>query len=220
MTALREKVRRAGLGPARADVLAVLRSTDQPQPVQTLAEFVGLHPNTTRFHLDALVAAGLAAREDEPRHRPGRPKLLYRAVAQQPSEAAVLQEVALALIRHLGRLEGGSAEQAEAAGRLWGEQLANTHQAERPLDRVVSTLDGLGYQPELVGDPAEVIVLTPCPLRSLLGEDESGDLPTICRLHLGLMRGLLDDDPQLTVDDLQPLVTPTTCVARLLRRDA
>lgn len=212
------RARHRGLGPARAEVLATLRNATRPQPVQAVADAVGLHPNTARFHLDALVAAGFSTREYEQRDRPGRPKLLYGAVPQPPSEAAVLQDVALALIHHLGQLEGGAGEQVEAAGRRWGEQLAATHRAQPSLDRVVSILDGLGYQPELVGDPAEVIVLTPCPLHSLL-EDDGPGLPSVCRLHLGLMRGLLDDDPGLSVEALEPLTTPATCVARLLRGD-
>ena len=218
MTAVRERVRRTGLGPARADVLAALQAADLPQPVQAIADAVGLHPNTARFHLDALVEAGLSTREQEKRDRPGRPKLLYRVVPQPPTEAAALQNVAVALIRHLGTLEGGSGEQAEAAGLLWGEQLAAQYPDQEPLQRVMTTLDGLGYRPELAGEAADVIVLTPCPLRSLLGDDDPGKLPSVCRLHLGLMRGLLEDDPQLSVDELVPLATPTTCVARLRRQ--
>ena len=218
MTAVPGRVRRNGLGPARADVLATLRAADRPQSVQVIADAVGLHPNTARFHLDALVAAGLSTREFEKRNRPGRPKLLYRIVPQPPSDADVLQNVAVALIRYLGRLGDGSGDQAEAAGLLWGQERAAANRMQAPLDRVMSTLDGLGYQPELVGDPADVIMLTPCPLRSLL-EDDGPGLPSVCRLHLGLMRGLLEDDPLVSVETLEPLTTPTTCVARLLRHD-
>ena len=40
---------------------------------------MGLHLNTTRFHLDGLVEAGLAARAREDREQPGRPRVLYTA---------------------------------------------------------------------------------------------------------------------------------------------
>lgn len=216
MTAAPGRVQRTGLGPARADVLAILRVADGPQPVQVIADAVGLHSNTARFHLDALVAAGLSTREFEKRDRPGRPKLLYRIVPQ-PADSDVLHDVAVALIRYLARLGDGSGDQAEAAGLLWGQDRAQAHSSQPALERVMSTLDALGYQPELVGDPAEAIVLRPCPLRSLL-EDDSVGLPSVCRLHLGLMRGLLEDDPTVTVEELEPLTTPDTCVARL-RRD-
>jgi len=217
MTAVRDRVQRAGHGPSRADVLSHLREAAQALPVTEIALAVGLHPNTARFHLDALVDQGLVVREYERRDRPGRPRLLY--LARASSEATALQDLAGALVRHLDRLGTGSDDQAEAAGRFWGEELAAAHPDQRPLDRVVSTLAELGYQPTLVGEPAERISLTPCPLQALpIGEVVPGQLPSICRLHLGLIRGLLTDDPDYTVGTLDPLVTPTSCVAHLVRR--
>lgn len=216
MTAVHERVRRSGLGPTRAEVLAELRAAPVPVPVTTIATAVGLHPNSARFHLDALVEQGLATREDEQRDRPGRPKALYRAAPHQLPEAEVLQGVTRALVRHLGRLEGGPGEQAEAAGRLWGEELAAADPSTPPLERVVRTLEILGYEPR-PGDSDDVIMLTPCPLRSLLDEAGPGGLPTVCRLHLGLMRGLVADDAEWTVTGLDPLVTPDVCVAHLQR---
>jgi predicted ArsR family transcriptional regulator len=219
MTAVRDRVRRAGHGPSRADVLSHLREADRALPVTEIALAVGLHPNTARFHLDALVDQGLVVRDFEKRDRPGRPKLLYRAEPDPGSGATALQDLAGALVRHLDRLGTGSDDQAEAAGRYWGEELAAAQPGRRPLDRVVSTLAELGYQPVLVGEPAELLSLTPCPLRSLpIGEAAPGELLSICRLHLGLIRGLLADDPDYTVGTLEPLVTPTSCVAHLVRR--
>ena len=124
MTVVRERMRRSGLGPTRAEVLAELRSRGTALPVTEIATVVGLHPNSARFHLDALVDQGLVKRADEQRDRPGRPKALYRAAPHQLSPADALQGVARALVRHLGRLDGGRGEQAEAAGRMWGEELA------------------------------------------------------------------------------------------------
>ena len=83
----------------------------------------------------------------------------------------------------------------------------------------MSTLDALGYRPR-AGESDDMIVLTPCPLRSLLEESGPGGLPSICRLHLGLMRGLVADDPDCTIPNLEVLVTPDTCVARVQRRAA
>ncbi len=217
MAVVRERVRRAGLGPTRAEVLAELRSCGTALPVTTIAATVGLHPNSARFHLDALVDQGLAERADEQRDRPGRPKSLYRAAPHQLSQADALQGVARALVRHLGRLDDGRGEQAEAAGRMWGEELATAAHAVPPIERVMSTLEALGYRPR-AGESEDVIVLTPCPLRSLLEDAGTGGLPTICRLHLGLMRGLVSDDPSCTVTGLEALITPDTCVARIQRR--
>lgn len=219
MAVVRERVRRSGMGPTRAEVLAELRSCGTALPVTTIAAAVGLHPNSARFHLDALVDQGLVARADEQRDRPGRPKALYRAAPHRLSEADALQGVARALVRHLGRLDGGRGEQAETAGRMWGEELAAAAPTVPPIERVMATLDGLGYRPR-TGETDDVIVLTPCPLRSLLDESGAGGLPSICRLHLGLMRGLVADDPDYTITGLEALVTPDTCVARVQRRAA
>lgn len=218
MTAVRERVARAGLGPTRADVLAHLRRAHAPQPVAAVAAAVGLHPNTARFHLDALADQHLVVRGYEKRARPGRPKLLYSA-EPEPVADARFQDVVAALVRHLDRLGGNSGDEAEAAGWFWGEELAAADPAAAPLDRVVATLGRLGYQPRVVGEPAEAVMLTPCPLLSLqIGAVEPGRLPSACRLHLGLMRGLLADDPDYAVGDLRPWATPTSCVVRLERR--
>ena len=218
MTVTGERVRRSRMGATRSDVLTELQAAGEPMPVTTIAATLGLHPNSARFHLDALVEQGLALRADEQRDRPGRPKVLYRVAAQRPTEAESLQTVARVLVRHLGRLEGGSGEQAEAAGRMWGEELAAVSGAA-PMERLVTTLDMLGYQPR-PDATAEVITLTPCPLARLLDEAGPGGLPTICRLHLGLMRGLVADDPGHEVTGLEALVTPDTCLAHVRRHPA
>src|SRR5262252_7614233 len=58
------------LGRSRADVLDMLRAADGPLGVREVAQRMGLHPNTARFHLEALTEAGLAVREAEDRKAP------------------------------------------------------------------------------------------------------------------------------------------------------
>src|SRR5262249_54414754 len=81
----------APLGRSRARVLGLLREATAPLGVQEIAERSGLHPNTARFHLDALVAAGLATRDRGPRPGPagrlGRPTIGYRAAGGDGSGA-------------------------------------------------------------------------------------------------------------------------------------
>ena len=67
------------LGRSRAAVLDLLRADDRPFGVREVAQRMGLHQNTARFHLEALTEAGLAAREAEDRQGPGRPRIGYRA---------------------------------------------------------------------------------------------------------------------------------------------
>src|SRR5215469_16446682 len=68
------------LGESRARVLDLLRAVDRPLGVQEIAEQAGLHPNTARFHLDALVDAGLVTREPQSRESPGRPSMVYQVI--------------------------------------------------------------------------------------------------------------------------------------------
>ena len=78
------------LGRSRADVLDMLRAADGPLGVREVAQRMGLHPNTARFHLEALTEAGLAVRETEDRETPGRPRIGYRAAAGRSRRAAAL----------------------------------------------------------------------------------------------------------------------------------
>jgi len=50
------------LGQSRARILDLLRAEDAPLGVREVADRTGLHQNTARFHLEALVEAGLAVR--------------------------------------------------------------------------------------------------------------------------------------------------------------
>jgi predicted ArsR family transcriptional regulator len=64
------------LGRSRADVLDMLRTADGPLGVREVAQRTGLHVNTARFHLEALVEASLATRETEDRETPAPPDRL------------------------------------------------------------------------------------------------------------------------------------------------
>jgi hypothetical protein len=68
------------LGQTRAHVLDLLRAAGSLAGVREIADRAALHLHTARFHLDALVDAGLAARAPKPRTTPGRPSMAYRAV--------------------------------------------------------------------------------------------------------------------------------------------
>lgn len=210
----RGRVRRSGLGPARADVLRYLQGAGRAETATTIAAAARMHPNTARFHLDALIRDGLVVREYEKRTERGRPKTLFRAEPAEPeASAASYRGLAGALMRHLASLTDDTEDEAEAAGFAWGEELAGDRSDGPGIDRVVGVLAEVGYGPTVVGQPAEAIEIRPCPFADLL--DVEGN--AICRLHLGLMRGLVADDQALTIAGLEPWATPTTCLARLGR---
>src|SRR5665647_1733277 len=70
------------LGWRRQAVLQSLRHSPEALAVADIAALTELHPNTARFHLDALAADGLAVRTFETRTSPGRPRVLYEARAE------------------------------------------------------------------------------------------------------------------------------------------
>lgn len=196
----------------RAEVLHVLRSTGSPLPVADIAAAVRLHPNTTRFHLDALTASGLVTRTVEQRDQPGRPKVLYQSVAGHRVDH--YQNLAAAVVRHFAGDLPDRAERARAAGRAWGEQLRAERDPagrEPAVERLVHAMSDLGYEPDYVESPTPTVVLRPCPFLELVGDDPE----TICQLHFGLACGLVGPDPDWEVTDIQPLVTPTTCLIHL-----
>lgn len=197
------------LGPTRAEVLHQLRETEAAMSSDEVAERLGLHSNTTRFHLDALVEAGLVSRESEPRDTPGRPRVLYRAVAVHTPNR--YQELAFAMARHFAPDAANREELARQAGQAWGTELLADKAASEPLERVVDTLNDLGYEPDVTLEPDPVVRMRPCPQADI----DSAEQSVVCQLHLGLIQGLLGPDQAQFSVEIQPWVTPTLCLARL-----
>lgn len=195
------------LGPTRAEVLHHLRETGDGESAATVAAALGLHANTTRFHLDALTEQGLVLRETEQRMSPGRPRVLYRARdGHRPDR---YQDLAAAMVRHFAGPMDARATLARQAGRAWGDELRAESVREDPaqpaIERVLACMAGLGYDPSLEGD--SLMVLRPCPFAEVAGEDPE----VVCQLHLGLIRGLLGTDQPLRVREIRPWVTETRC---------
>ncbi|UUT35163.1 helix-turn-helix domain-containing protein [Microbacterium elymi] len=57
----------------REDVLRLLDEAGEPQTIAALADRLGAHPNTVRFHLERLLADGQVERTVDDRGLPGRP---------------------------------------------------------------------------------------------------------------------------------------------------
>jgi len=204
------------LGPSRAEVLEHLRGFTAAQPVAAIAAAVGLHENTTRFHLDALIELGLVHREPESRAQPGRPRVLYRA--DPAPDQLHYRDLATVMVRYFAGPMVDRGNRAESAGLAWGAELLAGLPEEQAaaLPRMVGCLARMGYQPRLIDGPPTSITLRPCPYADLADEDPA----TVCRLHLGLVRGLLDKTDPWEVTDLEPFVTPELCVVRLAAKAA
>lgn len=212
---------RAPLSTSRAALLETLRVQSEPTTLAALVAMSGLHANTVREHLDALVRQGLAHRQtSEPAGR-GRPASLYEATGVDVADAPEYAGLAAALAAAIHRTSATPTEDAVAAGRDWGHQLARergaapSRSAVAARREVVSLLDELGFGPQ-ADARSSVVRLTRCPL--LEAAHKYPDV--VCGVHLGLARGALEEygaDPEGT--DLVPFAEPGACRLRLMRRN-
>lgn len=208
------------LGESRSRVLSVLQSAHGPVGVNEVADQIGLHPNTTRFHLDGLVEAGLAERASEEREAPGRPRTLYTASAGSVHAGRrsyrLLAEI---LTSYLASETKQPRQAALKAGEAWGHFLSERHvpfsqvDVARATEQLVESLDEIGFAPEAVETGGERQVrLHHCPFREAAEEHRE----VVCAVHLGLMRGLLDEiDAPIQAERLDSFVEPNLCVTHI-----
>lgn len=206
------------LGRSRSAVLACLREADGPVGVTEAAEAAGLHVNTARFHLDALVDDGLAERRTEEAAGPGRPRILYSA----RSRAADVRSYRL-LARMLAELVAAldpKGASAAAAGRMWGHHLVDGPapgedlDADEALRRLQELMAQVGFEPELLDGGEPRVRIHHCPFHEVAQEKPG----VVCAVHLGLMQGALEElRAPLEVVGLDPFVTGQECLARLER---
>ncbi len=206
--------------PRRAQVLDALRQADAPLGAADIARRVGIHVNTARFHLEALIEEGTVVQALTPPSGPGRPGTVYSPrPGMDRGGVRSYRLLAQILLSHLSSA-GAAGEAATAAGRAWGRFLAGPpppfrqFTAAEATARLTALLDSLGFAPETGTDVAvpEVIRLRHCPFLELAeGYDQ-----LVCRVHLGLMQGALAEmGAPVTAARLEPFAEPAACVARL-----
>ena len=215
----------APLGERRARVLDLLRAVSRPVGVQEVAEQAGLHANTARFHLDALVDAGLAMREAKPRETPGRPSMVYRVTdTGGPSGQRHYRLLAEMLTSMIAGVMPQPGEAAAEAGREWGRYLTEppppyqSLNAARAIEKLTAALEEIGFAPETVTQGSGYrLRLHQCPFREVAERHQD----VVCALHLGLMRGVLEQlRAPVTADRLQPFAEPSICIADLTVADS
>lgn len=214
------------LSPRRREVLDAVRDAATPPGVTEVADQLAVHPNTVRFHLDALVAQGRVQRTVEQPSGPGRPRTVYSArPGMDRGGERRYRLLARILLSRLASTGPDAKAAATDAGRTWGrylvEQVPPAHRltAEDTVDRLTGMLDDLGFSPQLTGEdaPPGRIRLRHCPFLELA--EEYG--PIVCPLHLGLMQGALAElrSPVEAVR-LEPFAEPAACVAHLAYSEA
>ncbi len=196
----------------------MVREHDGAVDAVELAEQMGLHVTTVRFHLDALCDDGVVVRTRLSRPGAGRPRTGYLPVEQRVD----YQGLAEVLAMELGQNVQTRARRAEQAGKKWAARMTAVQpwtddrtespteaDADDPLDRAAVhatvAFTWMGFAPEL--DPAakdaprssemekslplreRVIRLHYCPVRELAHTHPE----VVCGVHRGLLQGLLDE---------------------------
>lgn len=194
-------------------VLRLLRTASHDTGVAEIAKRLAVHPNTVRFHLDALEAEGLVERAAPIAEGRGRPTLKYRAVPHVDPGPSRIDLLADILFESLG--DGRRAiTRASRAGNSWGRRHAERAPADGSSTHgLVAYLDEIGFAPHR-SDP-QTIELHSCPFGAAV--QNRGEV--VCALHAGLVNGALTGwhAPEAT---LVPFVRPGVCQVRLERTGA
>lgn len=223
--------RRAASTTRRERVLNAVQSADGPVAVADLAEVLAVHPNTVRFHLDALEKSGQVTRTDAAPHGRGRPRQLYSATADARTGARRYDVLAGILADGLDRSEHGR-ERAAEAGFAWGRTRAacTPARSDGAAGDLVDLLDEIGFAPrgtsrheargteseptapargpERTASDGRTLDLHNCPFLETVTEHAQ----LICGVHAGLIRGALAGwGSSLTLSELEPFAAPGVC---------
>lgn len=216
----------SGLSVAQHTLLAEIARHPRPVTIAELADRMGLHPNSVREAMAALVDTGLVTRQRQPAPGRGRPSWAYQSVA--PTQVAALSrefaDMSAAVAEHLAASVDDAQAAAHDIGARWGRRMADMlatpdtgaggDQAGRidvHAGKVRLFLSSLGYQP-LADDDAARIRLYQCPLRA------EGQVPSplVCQMHRGMLDevlGILSDGRVGAV--LTPFAGPSYCTVEL-----
>ena len=200
-------------------VLELLEAAERPLTVSEIAAGTGLHANTVRSHLGLLLDLGRVESVPENRTRPGRPKLLYRALPHG-EVTDPYRVLAAELAAGLAGEEPGTSPGVAAGRRLarnQREKVAPDGAEVTPDDSITMAVEGLevlGF--ETTTDPlGDRLYLSACPFADLAREDRA-----ICRLHHEMLNGFFRElDSGVSVRRLDIFVKDDLCVAHLNRPD-
>jgi predicted ArsR family transcriptional regulator len=189
----------------REMIIEALRGERDGLDTNQLAERLGLHPNTIRWHLGVLSDCGLVHAVPERRHGRGRPSVVHRltgeGIASGRDEYRMLATMLTDVVSH----DHDGEERAYEAGVRWGRHL---RQAE-PDASLADVLDQEGFAAEQRDNRLE---MRRCPFYALAEDSPQ----VICTLHHGIIDGALAEaGSEQTVERLEPFVEPDLCIAHL-----
>jgi predicted ArsR family transcriptional regulator len=190
-----------------------------PLPLATaeIAEMLDLHVNTVRPHLERMRDVGLLRVDIDARGAVGRPQHRYSLADDAPSlglEPSPYPMLAQVLLRAAagGGLDGedlaeAGREQGRTDGRRWP---AGT----TALDALVAEQAKLGFDPTVVeDDDGATMAFAHCPFRALAEQHPE----LVCRLHCGLVEGLVDERGDAEIARFHTLVDRNPCQVELAR---
>lgn len=231
-------VQRLPRNQQRERVLRLVREHGGAVDAAELADEMGLHVTTVRFHLDALCEEGAVARTRIKRPGVGRPRTGYSLIRERLDYRSLAEILAM----ELGDTVAERRERAERVGERWasrimaGEAAGDPDGTDRPdvsgdvddqTERIAAIFDRMGFGPEVasVTDSAEgrrerTIRLHGCPVRDLAQSHPE----VSCGMHLGLLRGLLGADATPGCGttlraELDPFAEPELCIAKVITDD-
>lgn len=199
--------------PTRRRAYELLRRADRPLSRADVAAELGIGVRLAAFHLDKLLAEGLAsahyARAPERAGGPGagRPAKQYVAdlarfdVTVPPRRYDIAAHILLAAVR------GTDLEPLLAAARRYGAATGRQHRRSSLVDVLVE----LGYEPRVETDGA--IDLANCPFHELAQEARE----ETCRLNHAFLEGVTAESHSSHAAVLAP--SPGHCCVRLPPRD-
>jgi predicted ArsR family transcriptional regulator len=168
--------------------LSILRHLGQAGP-STVAQIVagaGVHRNTVRPHLEALLKAGVIELDEADRPARGRPRNRFRLRSSWTLPSTDFRGLAEVLAQ-LVRLLGPDAASIRKIGRAWGRYFRG-RPGERTLEKdLPPVLERLGFIAQVEGRDLRVSGC-PCPL--MIPEDPA----IVCKLMTAVVEGYLQSD--------------------------
>lgn len=180
--------------------------------VAQAADAVGLHRNTARFHLDALVRAGEVEAATAEGGGRGRPARVFRASPPRRDDADAYRMLAEILVT--GIAEGREPERtADAVGRRWASMAVSPADAsdDPGLSSLLSLMDECGFSPDWDADEA-LLRLRTCPFAGMLPAHGG----VVCGVHGGIIAGALEaSGTGRRLEHLTPFASAGVCTAAL-----
>ena len=196
-----------------------------------LAEVVGLHVSTVRFHLDQLVAADVLESHFVRRGGAGRPRKVYLPARSslrttgRVHETESLRLLSGLLAQGLMGDPGAPRPSPDDVGRGWVRDNVPADDpataADTPgrwlakIGQVIDALEQWGYTPNIrttEDGRTATVALAHCPFIDLAHDNPA----VVCGIHRGLIAGALEQFGEHEIEvGLQPFVEPTLCLAHI-----